>query len=63
MHYRIIGTKIYEGSSQNAPVPAVELRLHIDDREATSLTWSGIEAFLQQVSAASTGGDSSRSTR
>jgi len=56
MHYRIIATKVYEGSSRHAPVPAVELRLHIDDREATSLSWSEIEASLLQVTAASTGG-------
>ena len=56
MYYRIIGTKIYEGSSRDAPVPAVELRLRIDDQGTTRPVWAEIQACLQQVSTASTGG-------
>ena len=56
MHYRIIGTKIYEGSSRHAPVPAVELRLNIDCQDAAMLAWPEMHACLQEVSTSSTGG-------
>ena len=56
MCYRIIESKVYEASSRHAPVPAVELQLDINDRDAATLAWPEIQACLQQVSASSVGG-------
>lgn len=56
MYYKITSTKVYEASSRHAPVPAVELRLQLDPRNAAGLAWPEMQAFLQQVSASSAGG-------